>query len=118
MTSVSYTHLDVYKRQVAGQPVFVAGSVGPTGKLLSPLGDTSEEEIANAYQEQMEALLAGGVDLFMIETMSSLEETAIAVRMARKVSKLPVVAQLSFSVEEMCIRDRNRNDHFGIFCNF
>src|SRR5882724_528554 len=51
-------------REVAGQPVFVAGSVGPTGKLLSPLGDTSEEEIANAYQEQMEALLAGGVDLF------------------------------------------------------
>ncbi|CAN5258737.1 bifunctional homocysteine S-methyltransferase/methylenetetrahydrofolate reductase [soil metagenome] len=86
-------------REVAGQPVFVAGSVGPTGKLLSPLGDTSEEEIANAYQEQMEALLAGGVDLFMIETMSSLEETAIAVKMARKVSQLPVVAQLSFSVE-------------------
>ncbi|HEY9679742.1 MAG TPA: bifunctional homocysteine S-methyltransferase/methylenetetrahydrofolate reductase [Drouetiella sp.] len=86
-------------REVAGQPVFVAGSVGPTGKLLGPLGETNEEEVANAYQEQMEALLAGGVDLFMIETMSSLEETAIAVRMARKVSKLPVVAQLSFSVE-------------------
>jgi hypothetical protein len=43
--------------------------------------------------------LAGGVDLFMIETMSSLEETAIAVRAARSLSKLPVVAQLSFSVE-------------------
>lgn len=86
-------------REITGQPVFVAGSVGPTGKLLPPLGDTQKEEIEAAYLEQMEALLAGGVDLFIIETMSSLEETAIAVRAARKVSQLPVVAQLSFSVE-------------------
>jgi methionine synthase / methylenetetrahydrofolate reductase(NADPH) len=86
-------------REIAGQPVFVAGSVGPTGKLLPPLGDTLKDELDYAYREQMEALLAGGVDLFFIETMSSLEETAIAIKAARKVSKLPVVAQLSFSVE-------------------
>ncbi len=86
-------------REIAGQPVFVAGSVGPTGKLLPPLGDTALDELEYAFKEQMEALLAGGVDLFMIETMSSLEETAIAVRAARSLSKLPVVAQLSFSVE-------------------
>jgi len=86
-------------REIAGQPIFVAGSVGPTGKLLPPLGDTALDELDCAFKEQMEALLAGGVDLFMIETMSSLEETAIAVRAARSLSKLPVVAQLSFSVE-------------------
>jgi methionine synthase I (cobalamin-dependent)/5,10-methylenetetrahydrofolate reductase len=86
-------------REIAGQPAFVAGSVGPTGKLLPPLGDTALDELDYAFKEQMEALLAGGVDLFMIETMSSLEETAIAVRAARSLSKLPVVAQLSFSVE-------------------
>lgn len=86
-------------REIVGQPVFVAGSVGPTGRLLPPLGDTAADELDGVFREQMEALLAGGVDLFMIETMSSLEETAIAVRAARRVSKLPVVAQLSFSVE-------------------
>lgn len=86
-------------REIVGHPVFVAGSVGPTGKLLPPLGDTDVSELDAVFREQMEALLAGGVDLFMIETMSSLEETAIAVRAARKVSQLPVVAQLSFSVE-------------------
>ncbi|MBI5172704.1 MAG: bifunctional homocysteine S-methyltransferase/methylenetetrahydrofolate reductase [Candidatus Melainabacteria bacterium] len=86
-------------REIAGQPTFVAGSVGPTGKLLPPLGDTQKDELDSVFREQMEALLAGGVDLFLIETMSSLEETAIAVRAARKVSKLPVIAQLSFSVE-------------------
>jgi homocysteine S-methyltransferase len=86
-------------REIVGSPAFVAGSIGPTGKLLPPLGDTAASELESAFQEQMEALLAGGVDLFIIETMSSLEETAIAVRAARKVSTLPVVAQLSFSVE-------------------
>ncbi len=86
-------------REVAGQPVFVAGAIGPTGKLLAPFGDMSESEMMRVFQEQMEALLAGGVDLFIIETMSSLDELAVAVRTARAVSKLPVVAQLSFSVE-------------------
>jgi homocysteine S-methyltransferase len=86
-------------REIAGQPVFIAGSVGPTGKLLSPIGDVTASEMDAAFREQMEGLLAGGVDLFMIETMPGLEETAIAVRAARKLSKLPVVAQLSFSVE-------------------
>jgi homocysteine S-methyltransferase len=86
-------------REVAGQPVFVAGAIGPTGKLLSPLGDSTEEQITGAFEQQMEALLAGGVDLFMIETMSSLDELIVAVKTARKLSKLPVVAQLSFSVE-------------------
>lgn len=90
-------------REIAGQPTFVAGSVGPTGKLLLPIGDTKAEELAEAFKEQMEALLAGGVDLFVIETMGSLEETAIAVRTARQISKLPVVAQLSFSVEGQTI---------------
>jgi len=86
-------------REIAGQPAFIAGAVGPTGKLLSPLGDATEESMSEAFREQMEALLAGGVDLFMIETMSSLDETMIAIKAARQVSKLPVVAHLSFSVE-------------------
>lgn len=86
-------------REVTGQPVFVAGAVGPTGKLLAPFGDLTESEMMRVFQEQMEALLAGGVDLFIIETMSSLDELAVAVRTARAVSRLPVVAQLSFSVE-------------------
>ncbi len=84
-------------REVGGQPVFVAGSVGPTGKLLAPIGDVTKEDLSSAFTEQMEGLLAGGVDLFLIETMSSLEETAIAVRAARALSKLPIVAQMSFS---------------------
>lgn len=84
-------------REIAGQPAFIAGSVGPTGRLLPPVGETRQEDLYDAFREQMDGLLAGGVDLFTIETMSSLEELAIAVKAARSVSELPVIAQVSFS---------------------
>lgn len=86
-------------REIAGQPAFVAGSVGPTGKLMPPIGDTKKEDLFEAFREQMDGLLAGGVDLFTIETMSSIEELIIAVKVARSISDLPVVAQVSFSPE-------------------
>ncbi len=86
-------------REIAGMPVFVAGSVGPTGKLLAPIGDISKQDLDAAFREQMEGLLAGGVDLFIIESMGNLIETATAIRAARKLSKLPVIAQFSFTTE-------------------
>lgn len=86
-------------REIAGQPVFVAGSVGPTGKLLAPIGDITKADLDAAFREQMEGLLAGGVDLFMIESMANLIETSVAVRAARKLSKLPVIAQFSFGTD-------------------
>ncbi len=86
-------------REIAGQPAFIAGSIGPTGKLLPPVGTTDKGELYDVYREQMEGLLAGGVDLFMIETMSSLDELVQAVKAARSLSKLPIVAQISFSPE-------------------
>jgi methionine synthase / methylenetetrahydrofolate reductase(NADPH) len=86
-------------REIAGHPVFVAGSVGPTGKLLAPIGDVTKADLEEAFREQMEGLLAGGVDLFVIESMANPVETAVAVRVARKLSKLPVIAQFSFTTE-------------------
>jgi methionine synthase I (cobalamin-dependent) len=86
-------------REIAGMPVFVGGSIGPTGRLLAPIGDLSKADLDAAFREQMEGLLAGGVDLFMIESMGNLIETATAIRAARKLSQLPVVAQFSFTIE-------------------
>jgi methionine synthase / methylenetetrahydrofolate reductase(NADPH) len=86
-------------REIVGQPAFIAGAIGPTGQLLPPLGEMPAIKILEAFKEQMGALLAGGVDLFIIETMSSLEETKLAIQAARELSTLPIVAQLSFSVE-------------------
>ena len=69
----------------AGRKVIVAGSVGPTGELLIPLGALSYEDAVAAFEEQMEGLRAGGVDVAWIETMSSADEIRAAAEAAVKV---------------------------------
>lgn len=91
-------------RDVAGLPVFVAGSVGPLGKPLKPFGILSPEEAYDAFQEQVEALVEGGVDLILLETFSDLEELKLAVRAAREATDLPVVAQMTFDEEGRTLR--------------
>ncbi|MBK9392275.1 MAG: homocysteine S-methyltransferase family protein [Bacteroidetes bacterium] len=70
-------------REAAGKDRHVAGSVGPTGKMLI-MGDVTEEELYNAFKEQSIALEAGGADIIIIETMSAIDEAALAVRAARE----------------------------------
>lgn len=84
-------------REVAGRPVLVAGSVGPVGPPLETLGPLGRSRVRDAFLRQMEALLAGGVDLFMVETMLDVEELGLAVEAARSLAALPVVAQVTFS---------------------
>ena len=79
----------------AGRIVLVAGSMGPTGEILEPLGPLSSDEARDAFAEQAAALARGGADILWIETMSSVEETEAAVAGARTTG-LPVVATLSF----------------------
>ena len=86
-------------REIAGVPVLIAGDIGPTGKPLEPVGPLSEREALDAFREQVDALLAGGVDLFVVETMSDPRELALAVRAVREACRLPVIAQMSFSAE-------------------
>jgi len=82
-------------REVAGSELWVAGAVGPLGVRMEPLGPTSREEARAAFREQMEALVEGGVDLIIIETMVDLEEARQALLAAREASKLPVVVQMT-----------------------
>src|SRR3984957_4886756 len=79
----------------AGRPVLVAGSIGPTGELMQPLGSLDHDAARAAFAEQAAALARGGVDLLWIETMSSVEETEAAIAGART-TDLPVIATLSF----------------------
>jgi len=76
---------------------FVAGDVGPTGKLLKPLGDLVIEEAEEAFFRQAQALLKGGVDLISIETMFSLEEALAGLRAAKRLGEAPVIAALTFN---------------------
>lgn len=81
-------------KRAAGDKVLVFASVGPTGKMLM-MGDATEDELLDAFSEQAQALLAGGADGLVIETMSDLEEAKIALK-ACKATGLPVVASMVY----------------------
>jgi 5-methyltetrahydrofolate--homocysteine methyltransferase len=86
-------------REMAGDGVFVAGDMGPTGQLLAPLGQVTAEEVAAAYAEQAAGLVAGGVDFLLLETMSDLDEARAAIEGARRATRsgrVPIVCTFSF----------------------
>src|ERR1700751_1297498 len=84
--------------------VWVAGSVGPLGIRIEPLGKTSFEEARAAFREQIESLAEGGVDLLILETFGYVEELHQAMLAARDVNpKLPVVASVTVDEESNCL---------------
>src|SRR5437763_5529480 len=78
-------------RNAAGSKVYVAGAVGPIGLRIEPFGPTSFDEAKDFYKEQAEALVEGGVDLFILETFSELSVIEQAIRGVREVTDLPIV---------------------------
>jgi len=80
----------------APHPVLVAGSMGPTGELLVPMGSMTMAQAQAAFAAQAQGLVDGGVDLLWIETMSHLDEVRAAIAGIREVTDLPVTATLSF----------------------
>lgn len=82
-------------REAAGKDNFVAGSVGPTGKFLEPLGELAFEEAADVYAEQTQALADAGADVILMETFSDLEETRAALSGACR-SGLPCFCTMAF----------------------
>jgi len=86
-------------REAAQGRGLVAGSVGPLGKPLEPLGNIAFDEAVRAYQEQAEGLVEGGVDLFAIETIPALDQARAAVTAVRAVSALPITVSMTFTEE-------------------
>ena len=83
---------------VAAGRAFVSGSVGPTGRILTPYGDTEPEVVAEGFSRQIGALIEAGADLICIETMMDLGEARLAVEAARRCSSsIPVVATMTFN---------------------
>src|SRR5215469_972012 len=82
-------------REVAGDDLYLAGSVGPLGLRLEPLGPTSLVEAREAFREQISALMEGGVDLIVVETMIDPNEAHAALLAVRDLGSLPVVVQMT-----------------------
>lgn len=86
-------------REAAGDTVLVAGAIGPLGIRIEPFGPTSFDEAKDLYREQVEGLLEGGVDLFILETFSELSVIEQAIRAVRELSDLPIVAQMTIQMD-------------------
>jgi 5-methyltetrahydrofolate--homocysteine methyltransferase len=83
--------------QASGRCAWVVGSIGPTGQMLDPYGDLSEEAAYAAFVEQARVLLEAGVDGFACETFTAIEEARLCLRAVREVApELPVFASMAF----------------------
>jgi homocysteine S-methyltransferase len=83
-------------REISGHPVFVAGAIGPTGRMLAQVGDITPAEVRAAFREQCDALLEGGVDLIILETFPDIPELREAVLAVKASCDLPIIAQMTF----------------------
>jgi methionine synthase / methylenetetrahydrofolate reductase (NADH) len=85
-------------REAAKHEVLIAGSMGPLGAIRQPR-DTPAAQVREIFREQAEALEERGVDFFILETFTDLEELLAAIESIRSFSQLPIVAQMTYSEE-------------------
>src|SRR5438874_1496587 len=90
-------------REISGEQVFIAGSVGPIGQQLEPIGRIGIAQATAAFAEQIAALLEGGADLLVLETFTNLPELLAAVAAAQQTADLPIVAQMTFAEDGLTL---------------
>jgi methionine synthase I (cobalamin-dependent)/5,10-methylenetetrahydrofolate reductase len=91
-------------RDVSGREVLVGGSVGPLGAPTREMVHLDDARVRTAYREQLEGLLEGGIDVFVIETHVDLRHLLLAVEEARRAADLPIMAELTFG-EDLTLPD-------------
>ncbi len=82
-------------REISQSRAYAVGSIGPLGVKIEPWGETSFEEANEAFREQAQALLDGGVDLFILETFHDIREIEETVKAIKSISDLPIIAQMT-----------------------
>lgn len=93
---INKTGVEITKKAAAGRS-YVMGNLGPIGELLEPFGTLNADAAFEAYKEQAQLLVDGGVDGFSVQTFYHLEELKIAIRAIRAISDLPIMASMVFS---------------------
>jgi len=101
VTEISHAGAALAREAVgtANRQVFVAGSMGPIGRPMAPLGAVTPEEVRSAYAEQAAALVEGGADVLILETFTDLNELLEAVRGVQEATTVPLIAQMTFTQE-------------------
>ena len=98
LAEINYAAVKI-AREAAGDKVFVAGTMGPLGLRIEPYGPTSFDEAKAMFRQQAEALLEGGIDLFVLDTFSDLSEIQQAIKAVREISDLPIVTQIAIQMD-------------------
>ncbi len=104
--AVNHKAVELARKAVGNQLVYIAGSLGPVGKLIKPLGPLDLLEVKSAYAEQAKALTEAGVDMLVIETQFDLGEVKAAIQGVREHSDLPLVVSISY--------DRGKRTMMGV----
>src|SRR5919198_2240547 len=86
-------------REAAGDRAYVAGAIGPLGLRIEPYGPTSFDEAREMFKAQAEALLEGGVDLFILETFSDVSEIRQAIAAIKELCDLPIIEQMTIMTD-------------------
>jgi len=106
LAEINQTAVTIARRVIEGsfKDVLLAGSVGPLGARLAPLGRVKRHEARAAFREQIEALVTAGVDLLALETISDLWEMEEAVKAARAIAPdIPIVAMMTFTRDDLTL---------------
>jgi methionine synthase / methylenetetrahydrofolate reductase(NADPH) len=105
VAQINKASVDLAKRVVAAsfRDVLVAGDVGPLGVRIAPFGRVQPEQARAAFAEQIKALAEAGADLIVIETFSDLYEIREAIKAAREVCELPIVASVTFTRDDRTV---------------
>jgi homocysteine S-methyltransferase len=105
VVQINKASVDLAKRVVAAsfKEVLVAGDVGPLGVRIAPFGRVQPDQARAAFAEQIKALAEAGADLVVIETFSDLYEIREAIKAAREVCELPIIASVTFTRDDRTV---------------
>ncbi len=107
VVAINEAGVDIAKQAIARlghDNVYIAGSVGPLGVHLAPLGRLSREEAARIFRQQIATLIHTGVDVILLETFSNLVEIQIAIEVSKTVNpNIPVIASMTFTRDDRTI---------------
>lgn len=101
--NLAAVELAEHARRTTGRDVLIAGNVGPVGRPVAWHDPAEVDSVAEAFREQIAALVDGGVDLLLFETFSDVDELEVSVRVAKEIGTQPIVASMSFGEDGLTL---------------
>ena len=98
VTDINKAAVEIVRRAFDSREGYILGDIGPFGGLMEPYGDFTEAQVRNAFNEQAQALVDGGVDAIIIETQTSLEELLLAIEAAKNAGAACVIGSMAYDV--------------------